>query len=120
MRGGLYLHPIQTFPSSWSSLKYLSTLKVAAKKFLNPKGSLLLTSSEDASHLSLEAGRSSSLISLKYVIPEQMTCKWIGSNESTTPALFMKVLCRMMAGKDFGGSPLIQRSKPVSLFMNIL
>ena len=72
------MHPIQAGPSSWSNLAYLSTLKVVAKKFLYPKGSLLLTSSEDTYHLSLEAARASSLNSPKYVIPERMTCKSIG------------------------------------------
>jgi hypothetical protein len=42
------------------------------------------------------------------------------AKESTTPSLFMNVLCCMMAGKDFGGSPLIQRSRPVSLIMKVL
>jgi hypothetical protein len=65
MIGGLYLHLIQVGPSSWSNLEYLSILKVVAKKFLYPKGSLLFTSLEDASHLSLEAVRASSLSSLK-------------------------------------------------------
>jgi hypothetical protein len=65
MIGGLYMHPIQEIPSSWSNLEYLSILKVAAKKFLYPKGSLLFTSLEDASHLSLEEERASSLISIK-------------------------------------------------------
>jgi hypothetical protein len=73
MIGGLYLHPIQACPSSWSNLEYLSILKVARKKFLYVKGSLLFTSLEEASHLNLEEARASSLSSLKRVIPECMT-----------------------------------------------
>ena len=107
MIGGLYLHPIQAGPSSWSILEYLSTLWVAAKKFLKPRGSLLLTSLEDASHLNLEAARASSLISLKYMMLECITCRWIGAKDSMTPSIFMNVLCRIMGGKDFGGSPMI-------------
>ena len=84
MIGGLYLHPIQAGPSSWRNLEYLSILKVAAKKFLYPKGSLLFTSLEEASHLSLEEARASSLSSLKQVIPEHMTYRWLGAKESTT------------------------------------
>ena len=110
MIGGLYLHPIQVDPSSWSNLEYLSIMKVAAKKFLYPKGSLLFTSLEDASHLILEAARESSLSSLKHVIYERITCRWIGAKDSTNPPLLIKVLCCIMAGKDFGGSPLTQRS----------
>ena len=106
MIGGLYLHPIQAGPSSWSNLEYLSILKVATKKFLYPKGSLLFTSLEEASHLYLEVARASSLSSLKRVIPKRMTSRWMGAKETTTPFLFIKVLCRIMAGKDFGGSPL--------------
>jgi hypothetical protein len=87
---------------------------------MNPKGFLLLTSLEDASHLTLEATRAYSLSSLKYMIPECITYRWMGAKEFMNPSLFMKVLCRIMAGKDFRGSPLIQRSNPVSLFIKFL
>jgi hypothetical protein len=117
---GLYLHPIQDGPSSWIILEYLSILKVAAKKFLYPKGSLLFTSLEDASHITLEGARDSSLSSLKHVIAKRITCRWIVANESTNTPFFIKVLCHIMAGKDFRGSPLTQRSSPVSLFRKFL
>jgi hypothetical protein len=65
MIGGLYLHPIQAGPSSWSNLEYLSILKVDAKNFFYPKGSLLFTSLEEAFYLHLEVARASSLSSLK-------------------------------------------------------
>ena len=90
MIGGLYMHPIQAYPSSKIILVYLSTLKVAAKKFLKPKGSLLLTSLEDASHLTLEARRDSSLCSLKYMMPEWINFLWMGARESLTPPPFHK------------------------------
>jgi hypothetical protein len=120
MIGGLCLHPIKAGPSSWSSLEYLSILKVVANKFLYPKGSLLLTSLEDASHLILEVARDSSLISLRQAIPERITYRWIGAKESMNPPLLIKVLCHIMAGKDFGGSPLTQISSPISLFRKVL
>jgi hypothetical protein len=74
---------------------------VAAKKFMYPKGSLLFTSLEDASHLILEAARASSLSSLKCVIAEHITYRWIAAKEFMTSPLFIKVLCHIMAGKDF-------------------
>jgi len=120
MIGGLYLYPIQAGPSSWRNLEYLFIIKVAGKKFLYPKGSLLFTSLEKESHPSLEVARASSLSSLKRVIPKHMTCIWMGAKESMTPFIFIKVLCRIMAGKDFGGSLLTQRSSPTSLFRKVL
>jgi hypothetical protein len=87
---------------------------------LKPKGSLLLTAFGEASHLSLEVARASSLIPLKYGRPKRTTYRWIGAKESTTPSLFMNVLCCITDVKDLGGSPLIQRSSPVSLFMKVL
>jgi hypothetical protein len=85
-----------------------------------PKGSLLFTLLEDSSHISLEEERYSSLSSLKRVIPERITYRWIGAKDSTTPLLFIKVLCRIMAGKEFVGSPLTQRSSLASLFRKVL
>jgi hypothetical protein len=120
MIGGLFMHPIQVGPSSWSNLEYVSILKVAGKKFMYPKGSLLFTSLEDASHLNLEATRAFSLSSLKQVILERINCRWMGDNNSVTPPLFIKVLCHIMDGKDFGGSPLTQRSSPIYLFRKVL
>jgi hypothetical protein len=93
---------------------------MVVRKFLNPKGSLFLNAFKETSHLILAAIMASYLSSLKYHRPEFITCLLMGAKYYTTFSLFINVLCCIMVLRVLGGSPLIHRSNPVSLFMKTL